>query len=40
MIDVDAQRTRRVRRNAMLLGLLAFAFYAGFILLMMARAQP
>jgi hypothetical protein len=34
MTDVSAaDRARRVRRSAWLFGLVAFAFYAGFILL-------
>ena len=36
---VDAERTRRIRRNAILLGLVAFAFYAGFILLTISRSK-
>jgi len=29
----DAERTRRVKRSAIVLGLVAFAFYAAFILM-------
>ena len=32
-MDADAERARRVKRNAILLGLVAFAFYAAFILM-------
>jgi len=31
--DEGLDRSRRVRRNAILLGLIAFAFYAAFILM-------
>ena len=30
---IDAERARRVKRSAALLGVLAFAFYAAFILM-------
>jgi|APGre2960657444_1045066.scaffolds.fasta_scaffold522687_2 hypothetical protein len=30
---IDAERARRVKRSAVLLGLVAFAFYAAFILM-------
>ena len=36
MIDA-AERQRRIRRNAILLGLLALAFYVGFYLAQIAR---
>jgi len=32
-VDAGRDRTRRVRRNAILLGLVAFAFYVAFILM-------
>ncbi len=31
--DEGRDRSRRVRRNALVLGLVAFAFYAAFILM-------
>ena len=30
---MDAERAKRVKRSAILLGLVAFAFYAAFILM-------
>ena len=30
---MDAERAKRVKRSAILLGLVAFAFYASFILM-------
>ena len=30
-LDMDREQRRRVRRNALLLGLLALAFYSAFI---------
>jgi hypothetical protein len=35
--DAEQERKRRVRRNAILLGLTAVAFYAIFIVLSLAR---
>jgi hypothetical protein len=35
----DRERARRVRRNAIILGLVAFAFYAGFILMSVTGAR-
>lgn len=32
-MDADAERTRKVKRSAILLGLVAFAFYLSFILM-------
>ena len=32
-MTMDADRARRVKRSAILLGLVAFAFYAAFILM-------
>lgn len=37
--DNDMLRQRRVKRNVLLLVLLAIGFYAGFILLSMSRAH-
>jgi hypothetical protein len=34
----DADRKRRIRRNAILLGLLALGFYATFIVMSMTKA--
>ena len=36
--DLEADRKRRIRRNAWLLALLALAFYAAFIALGMSKA--
>ncbi len=33
-----AQRRRRVRRSALLFGLIAAGFYVGFIVMMLVRA--
>ena len=35
--DQDAERKRRIRRNVVLLTLVALAFYVGFIVLTMSR---
>jgi uncharacterized membrane protein (DUF485 family) len=41
LIDAaDTLRRRRVRRSAMLLGLIALAFYVGFIALTISRSTP
>jgi hypothetical protein len=34
----DPERARRIRRNAILLGLIALAFYVGFILMSVNRS--
>ena len=39
MNDTDIERRRRVRRNALLLGLLALGFYVGFIVMSVSRAH-
>jgi len=36
---IDAERARRVKRSAVLLGLVAFAFYAAFILMAVLRLR-
>lgn len=38
MADLDPERRQRVRRMAILLTLVALAFYAGFILLGVLRS--
>ena len=35
----EAERRRRVRRSAMLFGVIAAAFYVGFIVMMLARGM-
>jgi hypothetical protein len=37
--DGRQERSRRVRRNAILLGLVAFAFYVAFILMAVTGAR-
>jgi hypothetical protein len=37
-MDEEQQRRRRVRRTALLLGLIALGFYFGFILMGVLRA--
>jgi hypothetical protein len=37
--DNEMLRQRRLKRNVLLLALLAIGFYAGFILLSMSRAH-
>jgi hypothetical protein len=37
MADADPERRRRVRRNALLLALIAAAFYLGFIIMSVVR---
>jgi hypothetical protein len=37
-LEVSAQQRRRVRRSALLWGLIAAAFYLGFIVLSLVRA--
>jgi hypothetical protein len=37
-LDDEQQRRRRVRRTALLLGLIALSFYGGFILMGVLRA--
>ena len=37
-IDLIARRRRRVRRSAILFGLIAAAFYIGFIVMSVIRA--
>ena len=38
MTDMDPERRRRVRRTALLLALVAAAFYLGFIILSVVRS--
>ena len=38
MAAQDPERRRRVRRSALLLGLIAAAFYVGFIILSVVRS--
>ena len=38
MADTDPERRRRVRRSALLLALIAAAFYLGFIIMSVVRA--
>jgi hypothetical protein len=38
MAGMDPERRRRVRRSALLLGLVAAAFYLGFIILSVVRS--
>ena len=37
MTDMDPERRRRVRRTALLLALVAAAFYLGFIVMALVR---
>ncbi|HJS21937.1 MAG TPA: hypothetical protein VJ764_04720 [Steroidobacteraceae bacterium] len=37
-VDADPERRKRTRRLAIVLGLIALAFYLGFILLGVSRA--
>jgi hypothetical protein len=39
MTDLDPERRRRVRRTALLLALVAAAFYLGFIIMSVVRAS-
>jgi hypothetical protein len=36
----DADRRRKVRRTAIVFGLIAAAFYVGFIVMAVVRANP
>lgn len=36
---VSPERRRRIRRSGIALGLVAFAFFAGFIAVMLVRGQ-
>jgi hypothetical protein len=40
MMTGQVELQRRVRRNALLLGVLALAFYAGYYLLQLAQTVP
>jgi hypothetical protein len=37
-VDANEQQRRRVKRNAILLGLVALSFYIGFIIMSVSRA--
>lgn len=37
---VDADRRRQIRRSALLFGLIALAFYVGFIVMAVMRNSP
>ena len=39
-LEVSAQQRRRVRRSALLWGLIAAAFYFGFIAMILVRSSP
>ena len=38
--EADAEQRRRVRRSAWLWGLIAAAFYFGFIAMILVRSSP
>jgi hypothetical protein len=39
VIETNEERRRKVRRTAILLGLIAAAFYLGFIIMSVTRAK-